>query len=57
MIMFKVMKGKNLQPIILFPASLSFKFNGEIKVLLTSKSKNDSAPPNQLYKKYEEDNF
>ena len=28
---FKVMKGKNLQPRLLFPARMSFRFNGEIK--------------------------
>ena len=28
---FKVMKGKNLQPRILYPATLSFRFDGEIK--------------------------
>ena len=28
---FKMMKGKNLQPRILYPARLSFRFNGEIK--------------------------
>ena len=28
---FKVMKGKNLQPRILCPAKLSFRFNEEIK--------------------------
>ena len=28
---FKVIKGKNLQPRILYPARFSFKFNGEIK--------------------------
>ena len=28
---FKVMKGKNLQPRILYPARLSFRFNEEIK--------------------------
>ena len=28
---FKVMEGKNLQARILYPARLSFKFNGEIK--------------------------
>ena len=28
---FKVMKGKNLQPRILYPARLSFGFEGEIK--------------------------
>ena len=28
---FKVLKGKNLQPRILYPARLSFRFDGEIK--------------------------
>ena len=28
---FKVMKGRNLQPKILYPARLSFRFDGEIK--------------------------
>ena len=28
---FKVMKGKNLQPRILYPGRLSFRFDGEIK--------------------------
>ena len=28
---FKVMKGKNLQPRILYPARLLFRFDGEIK--------------------------
>ena len=28
---FKVMKGKNLQPRLLYPARISFGFNGEIK--------------------------
>ena len=28
---FKVMKGKNLQPRILYPARLSFRFDGEVK--------------------------
>ena len=28
---FKVMKGKNLQPGILYPARVSFRFDGEIK--------------------------
>ena len=28
---FKVMKGKNLQPRILYPARLSFRFDGETK--------------------------
>ena len=28
---FKVVKGKNLQPRLLYPARMSFKINGEIK--------------------------
>ena len=28
---FKVMKGKNLQPKLLYPARFSFRFDGEIK--------------------------
>ena len=28
---FKVRKGKNLEPRMLYPARLSFRFNGEIK--------------------------
>ena len=28
---FKVMKGKNLQPRMLYPARLSFRFDGEVK--------------------------
>ena len=29
---FKVMKGKNLQPKLLYPARISFRFDGEIKI-------------------------
>ena len=29
--MLKVMKGKNLQPRLLYPARISFRFDGEIK--------------------------
>ena len=29
--MFKVMKGKNLQPRLFYPARISFIFDGEIK--------------------------
>ena len=28
---FKVMKGKHLQPRLLYPARISFRFDGEIK--------------------------
>ena len=34
----KVMKEKNLQPRLLYPARISFKYEGEIKTLQTSKS-------------------
>ena len=33
---FKVMKRKNLQPILLYPAKLSFRFDGEMKKKKTS---------------------
>jgi len=29
---FKVLKGKNLQPTLLYPARISFKIDGEIKI-------------------------
>ena len=35
---FKVMKGKKLQPRLLYPARISFRFDGEIKPLQTIKS-------------------
>ena len=35
---FKVMKGKNLQPRLLYPARISFRFSGEIKTF-TDKQK------------------
>ena len=35
---FKVMKGKNLQPRLLYPAKSSFRFDGEIKIF-TEKQK------------------
>jgi len=45
------MKGKNLQPRLLYPARISFKIDVKIKSLQTSKSLEDLAPPNQLYNK------
>ena len=33
-----VMKGKNLQPRLLYPARISFRFDGELKALHTRKS-------------------
>ena len=35
---FKVLKGKNMQPRILYPARISFKIEGEIKFFPTNKS-------------------
>ena len=35
---FKVLKGKNLQPRLLYPARISFRFDGEIKTF-TNKQK------------------
>ena len=35
---FKVMKGKQLQPRLLYPARISFRFGGEIKIF-TDKQK------------------
>ena len=48
---FKVMKGGNLQPRILYPKRLSFRFNGEIKSFTDKHLLKSSAPRNQLYKK------
>ena len=33
---FTVLKGKNIQPRLLYPARISFKINGEIKTFQTS---------------------
>ena len=44
----KVMREKNLQPRLLQPSRISFKYEGEIKAFQTSKSRENSAPPNQL---------
>ena len=35
---FKVMKGENLEPRLLYPGKISFRFDGEIKSFTTSKS-------------------
>ena len=45
------MKGQNLQPRLLYPKRISFRLDGEIKTLQTSKSQENSAPQNQLYNK------
>ena len=48
---FKVMKGKNLQPRILHPARLSFRFEEEIKSFPDKQKLRALASPNQLYNK------
>ena len=49
---FKVLKGKNLQPRLLYPARISFEIDGEIKSFSDKqKLKQNSVPPNQLYNK------
>ena len=47
----KVMKEKNLQSRLLYPARISFKYEGEIKSFADNKSSENSAPPNQLSNK------
>ena len=48
---FKLMKGKNLHPGILYPARSSSDFMEKSKAFQTSKSLENLAPPNQLYNK------
>ena len=48
---FKGMKGKKLQPRLLYPARISFRFDGEIKTFTDKQKLRESAPPNQLYNK------
>ena len=43
---FKVLKGKNLQPRLLYPARISFKIDGEIKSFSDKQKLRDPVPPN-----------
>ena len=48
----KVLKGKNLQPRLLYLARISFKTDGEIKSFTDKQILTEYlAPPNQLYNK------
>ena len=47
----KMKKGKNLQPRLLYPARISFIFNGEIKTFTDKQKLREFTPPNQLYNK------
>ena len=44
---FKVLKGKNIQPRLLYPARISYKLDGEMK----SFSEENSLPPSLLFNK------
>ena len=48
-----MMKGKNLQPRLLYPARLSFRFEGEIKTFTDKQKLRELATLNQLYNKYQ----
>ena len=48
---FKVMKGKNLQPRLLSPERISFRFDGEIKTFTDKQKLREFTPPNQLCSK------
>ena len=48
---FTVMKEKNLQSKSLYPARISFRFDGEIKSFIDKQKQENSAPLNQLYNK------
>ena len=49
---FKVMKGKNLQPRILYPERLSFRFDRETKCFSDKKRLKEFGTTNQLYNNY-----
>ena len=44
---FKVMKGKDLKPSILYPARLSFRFDGEIKSFTEKKKSYEKSQQSQ----------
>jgi len=48
---FKVLKGKNLQPGILYPARISFVTDGEIQSFLGKQKLRKFSTTNQLYNK------
>ena len=45
---FKVLKGKNLQSRLQYPARISFKIDGEIKSFSNKQKLRESIPPNWL---------
>jgi len=52
---FKVMKGKNLQPRLLYPARISFKIDRQIKSFNGKQKQRNSGAPNKLYNKCQRD--
>ena len=48
---FKVKKGKSLQPRMLYSARLSFRFDGEIKSFPDKQKLREFSTTNQLYNK------
>ena len=48
----KMMKEKNLQPRILYPAKILFKYEGEIKSFTDKQKLREAVPPNQLFNKF-----
>ena len=48
---FKVMKSRDLQPILLHPEKLSFRIEGQIKSFPDKKNYRSSSSPNYYYMK------
>ena len=48
---FKVLKGKHLQPRLLYLARISFKIDGKLKSFSDKQELRNSVPPNQIYNK------
>ena len=48
---FIVMKGKNLQPRLLYPTKISFRFDGEIKTFTDKQKLREFNTTNQVYSK------
>ena len=48
---FKVLKGKNLQPRLLYPARISFKIDGEIKSFSHKQKLTEFSTTKQIYNK------
>jgi len=46
------MKQKNLQGSLLYPATILFRFEGEIKSFTDKQKLGEFSAPNQLYNKY-----